>query len=69
MYRATFFSTTAQDGGEWSASRLGHFNPGESAPDTHRVGDWVDPRASLDDVDKRKFLTPPGLGSVRIMQT
>jgi hypothetical protein len=24
--------------------------------------EWVDPRAGLDDVEKRKFLPPPGLG-------
>jgi hypothetical protein len=35
--------------------------PGESAPGTHWVGRWVDPRAGLDDVEKRKFLTLPGL--------
>jgi hypothetical protein len=28
----------------------------------HWIGDWVDPRASLDDVEKRDFLTLPGLG-------
>jgi hypothetical protein len=43
-------------GGEWSASRPGRFTPG-----THCVGDWVDPRAGMDDVEKRKFLTLPGL--------
>jgi hypothetical protein len=44
------FWTSAQAGGEWSASRPGRFNPGESSPQT-----------GLDDVDKRKFLTLPGL--------
>jgi hypothetical protein len=48
--------TSALAGGEWSASR-----PGERAPDTHWIGVWVDPRADLDDVEKRKFLTLPGL--------
>jgi hypothetical protein len=28
---------------------------------THWIGGWVDPRAFLDDVEKRKFLTLPGL--------
>jgi hypothetical protein len=28
---------------------------------THWIGGWVDPRAGLDDVEKRKFLTLPGL--------
>jgi hypothetical protein len=31
------------------------------APGTHRIGGWVDPRAGLDDLEKRKFLTLPGL--------
>jgi hypothetical protein len=44
-------------GGEWSASRLGRFTPGERATGTHWIGGWVDPRAGLDDVEKRKFLT------------
>jgi hypothetical protein len=35
--------------------------PGEKGPRTHWIGGWVDPRAGLDDVEKRKFLTPPGL--------
>jgi hypothetical protein len=48
-------------GGEWSASRLGRFTPGETAPGTHWIGGWVDPRAGLDDVEKTKFLTLPGL--------
>jgi hypothetical protein len=49
------FLTSALAGGEWSASRLGRFTPG-----THWIGGWVDPRAGLDDVEKKKFLTPPG---------
>jgi hypothetical protein len=35
--------------------------PRGKSPDTHWIGGWVDPRASLDDVEKRKFLTLPGL--------
>jgi hypothetical protein len=31
------------------------------APVTHWIGGWVDPRAGLDDVKKRKFFTLPGL--------
>jgi hypothetical protein len=42
--------------GEWSASR-----PGRFTPDTHWIGGWVDPRVGLDDLEKRKFLIPPGL--------
>jgi hypothetical protein len=55
------FLTSALAGGECSASRPGRFTPGERAPGTHWMGGWVDPRAGLDDVEKRKFLTLPGL--------
>jgi hypothetical protein len=48
--------TSALVGGEWSASRPFRFTTG-----THWIGGWVDPRASLDDVEKKKFLTFPGL--------
>jgi hypothetical protein len=50
--------TSALDGGEWSASHPGHLTPRETAPDTHWVGDWVGPRASLDMVLKRKTPSP-----------
>jgi hypothetical protein len=33
----------------------------ERAPGTHWIGGWVGPRAGLDDVEKRKFLSLPGL--------
>jgi hypothetical protein len=55
------FLTSALVGGEWSAPRPCRFNPGERNPGTHSIGDWVAPRAGLDDVEKRKFLTLPGL--------
>jgi hypothetical protein len=55
------FLTSALVGGEWSASRLGHFIPGKRAPGTHWIGGWVDPRTGLDDVERRKSLTLPGL--------
>jgi hypothetical protein len=51
-----YFFTSAPAGGEWSASRLGRFTSG-----THWIGCWVDPRAGLDDVEKREFFTLPGL--------
>jgi hypothetical protein len=35
--------------------------PGERAPGTHWIGSWEDPRAGLTDMEKWKFLTPPGL--------
>jgi hypothetical protein len=56
MYRSTFFLTSALVGGEWSASSPGGFTLG-----THWIRGLVDPRAGLDDVEKRKFLTIPGL--------
>jgi hypothetical protein len=50
------FLTSVIVGGEWSASRPGRFTPG-----TRWIGGCVGPRAGLDDVEKRKFLTIPGL--------
>jgi hypothetical protein len=32
-------------------------------PGTHWIGGWMDPRAGLDDLKKRKFLTLSGLGT------
>jgi hypothetical protein len=60
MYIHIFF-TSALVGGKWSASRPGRFTPGEIAPSTHWRGGWVDPSAGLNDVEKRKFSTVPGL--------
>jgi hypothetical protein len=53
------FLTLALIGGEWSASCPGRFTPGERAPGTNLIGGWVGPRAGLDEVEKRKFLTLP----------
>jgi hypothetical protein len=61
MYKSTIFLTSALAGGKWSASRPGHFTPGERAPGTLWTGSWVDSRAGLDEVEKRKFLPLPGL--------
>jgi hypothetical protein len=55
------FLTSALVGTEWSASRPRSFTSGERAPGTHWIGGWVDPRVGLDDVEKRKFFTLPGL--------
>jgi hypothetical protein len=55
------FLTSALAGGEWSASRFGRFTPGEKAISTHWRGGWVDPRAGLDNVEKRKCLILQGL--------
>jgi hypothetical protein len=51
------FLTSEIAEGEWSASGPCRFTPGERAPGTHWIGGWVDPRADMDDVEKRKFLT------------
>jgi hypothetical protein len=37
------------------------FRPPQLYPVTHWIGGWEDPRAGLDDVEKRKFLTLTGL--------
>jgi hypothetical protein len=50
------FLTSALDGGECLALRPGRFTPG-----THWIGGWVGPITGLDDVEKIKFLTLPGL--------
>jgi hypothetical protein len=52
------FVTSALVGGEWFASRPGRFTPRERAPGTHWIGGWVDPRTSLDKVEKRKKYCP-----------
>jgi hypothetical protein len=60
-YRSTFFLTSAVAGGEWSASRPGLFTPEERVVSTDWIKGWVEPRAGLDDVEWRKFLTVLGL--------
>jgi hypothetical protein len=55
------FLISALARGEWSASCSCRFTPGEGIPGTHWTGGWVDPRVCLDDLEKRKFLTLPGL--------
>jgi hypothetical protein len=55
------FLTSALVGDEWSASRPDRFTPGERAPGTQWIGGWMGPRADMDDVENRKFLTLPGL--------
>jgi hypothetical protein len=55
------FLISAVVGGEWSVSRPGRFTRGERAHGTHWIAGWVEPRTGLDDVEKRKFLTVPGL--------
>jgi hypothetical protein len=36
--------------------------PGKEPLDTHWIGGWVGPRTGLDDVERRKILSLPGLG-------
>jgi hypothetical protein len=55
------FLTSALVGGEWWVSRSNRFIPGERALGAHWLGGSVGPRAGLDDVEKRKFLTLSGL--------
>jgi hypothetical protein len=58
-YSSYSFTTSALDGGEWSASRSGRaFTPGERIPGTHCTGGWVGPRAGLDTEIRGKILCP-----------
>jgi hypothetical protein len=60
MYRSTFFYLGTS--WRWVVNfTSGRFTPGERAPGTHWIGGWVDLRAGLDDLEKSKFLTLPGL--------
>jgi hypothetical protein len=56
------FLTSALKGDEWSASRPGRLTTGVRAPGNHWTGGWVDTRASLDAVAKRKnpIIAPAG---------
>jgi hypothetical protein len=62
------FLTLALAGGEWSASRSGRFTSRKRGPSTHCIGGWVDPRAGLDNLEKREFLTLLGLELRPIVQ-
>jgi hypothetical protein len=58
-YSSYSFSTSALDGGEWSASRPGRsFTPGERSPGIHCTEGWVGPRAGLDTEVTGKILCP-----------
>jgi hypothetical protein len=58
-YSSYSFSTSALDGGGWSASRLGRaFTPGERTPGTHCTGGWVSLRAGMDTEVTGKTLCP-----------
>jgi hypothetical protein len=58
MYSSTRSLTSTLDGGEWSDSRPGRFAPRGKAPGNHWIGGWVDPRAVLDAVVKRRIPIP-----------
>jgi hypothetical protein len=55
------FLTSAVGGGEWSASRLGRFTPGERAPAIHLLESWVGLEAGLEVLEKRKMLLLSGI--------
>jgi hypothetical protein len=55
------FLTSALDGGEWLASRPGHFPPGEIAPSNYWTGRLVGSIAYLDAADKGRNLLLPGI--------
>jgi hypothetical protein len=46
---------------DWSVSHPGRITPGERSPLYSLLGGWLDPRAGLDDIEKRKFLTVSGI--------
>jgi hypothetical protein len=55
------FSTSALDGGEWSASRPGRALASRKGP-ANCTGGWVGPRAGLDTEARGKILSPlPGI--------
>jgi hypothetical protein len=49
-----FMGKSAQHEGEWSASSPWRFNPAETDPRTHCIGDWVAPSVGVNVVQKRK---------------
>jgi hypothetical protein len=60
MYRSTFsdLSTSWRLVVSFTTRTL---YPQVKSPGTHWIGGWVNPRAGLDDMERRKFLTLPGL--------
>jgi len=57
MIQLHLFFTSAMNGGERSLSCPGHYTPGERAPATHSIQDWVGPIAVVDVLEK-SFLPP-----------
>jgi hypothetical protein len=60
VYTHIFLTSALVRSGQLHAPAALH--PGKRAPGTHWTGGWVGPRAGLDAVDKRQFLTLPGPG-------
>jgi hypothetical protein len=52
---APLLLTSVLDGGEWSATRLCRFTPGERASITHWIGGWVDLSFGLDAAGNRNW--------------
>jgi hypothetical protein len=57
MYSSTILNLTL-DGGQWSASQTCSFAPWEQIPSIYCIGGWVDLRASLDVMEKKKISCP-----------
>jgi hypothetical protein len=58
-YSSYSFSTSALDGGKWSASRPGRaLALGKRTSGTHYTGGWVGPRAGLDTEARGRMLSP-----------
>jgi hypothetical protein len=55
------FLNSALVGDEWLVSHPGSFTPGERTTVILWIISWADPKAGLNDVEKRKFLIFPGL--------
>jgi hypothetical protein len=60
VYTHVFLTSTLVEG-ECLASRPDRFTSGERVPSTHYIGGWMGPRGDLDDVEKRRYFTLPGL--------
>jgi hypothetical protein len=54
-----FFTSAQEVSGQLHAPAV--LIPGKKQPGTYSIGDFVDPRAGLNDLEKLKFLTLPGL--------
>jgi hypothetical protein len=50
------FLMSALDGGEWLAALPDRFTPGGTVCGIHCIEDWADLRASLDAVERKKFI-------------